>query len=88
MKIVLFFIPAILFFWAFAYFFHNPDLVVENRALVSGPLLAIGIAPLFLFYNHESSVRLRAMLIWFVGMLAGIGAAAFLFADKLPPVPA
>ena len=88
MRLALFFVPAILFFWAFAYFFHHPEVVTENRALVSGPAFAVGIAPLFLFFNHEASVRLKAMLIWFVGMLSGIGAAAYLFFDRLPPVPA
>ncbi|MBT8424329.1 MAG: hypothetical protein KJO67_05090, partial [Silicimonas sp.] len=62
MSLVLFFIPAFIFFCAFAYFFHNPDVVTEHRALVSGPSLAVGIAPLFLFFDAEKSKRLRAMI--------------------------
>ena len=83
---VLFFIPGVIFFWAFAYFFHNPDFIVENRALVGGPLFALGIAPLFLFASHESGERIRAMLIWFAGLLGGIGLAAYMYAHLMPEV--
>ena len=83
---VLILIPGVIFFWAFAYFFHNPDFVVENRALVSGPLFAVGIAPLFLFAAREKGERIRAMLVWFAGMLGGIGLAAYMYAHLLPEV--
>lgn len=88
MTAVLFFIPCVIFFWAFAYFFHNPDFAVEYRAWLSGPLFAVGISPLFLFHESESRVRVRAMLIWFLGMVAGIALAAYLYAHLLPEVPA
>ena len=83
MILILFIVPALIFFGAFAYFFHNPDFVIENRFLVSGPLFAVGIAPLFLFSKEETRTRLPKMLIWFAGMLSGVGLAAYLYSHLL-----
>ena len=83
MTVILFLVPAVIFFWAFAYFFHNPDFVVENRALASGPLFAVGIAPLFLFYHQTTAERLPKLVVWVIGMMAGIGVAAFMYAELL-----
>jgi hypothetical protein len=87
MTVILFFLPAVVFFWAFAYFFHNPTIVTEHQAWVSGPLFAVGIAPLFLFFHEESSSRIRKMIVWALGMVAGIGLAAFMYAHLLPERP-
>lgn len=85
--IAAFFAGAIIFFWAFTYLFFNSHLVFEHRALVGGPLFAVGFAPFLLLYEAESGFRLRVMAAWIGGMVAGIAVAGYLFADQIE-VPA
>ena len=82
MTIGAFFVSFVIFFWVAVFIGNNQELALENRTILGGVLFAVGIAPAILFQGDKTGRGFRIALSWVFGLIAGLGVALYLFADK------